>query len=404
MNPQIVGLGDYSRAAYAPGDQGIAQSVQLVVTKVRESYLRAIGDPNAKLRGWLGKALMDGGRPRDVRGKARAIMAAVNKQTMYLADPVGVEYVPTPEAMLCLDPNVCTPADDCDGRTTLCTVLMLLAGIPTRLVKQKWNGVGMQHILLAIEDENDDWLGVDPSTDLPIGRRHKADEEVWIDPLEGVAPEIVGIGAPLARHRDSYEMKWGKLWRAVPGVPGGWAEVSLGGLLEDNHLGATADPYTTAYSDLSNQVQAVITAGDQYLAAKEYSSAVQSYQAAGMAGATSVGPEIDLAGAPNVTQPITQTAWTVNAQLAAIASTNATAATASQAQTLAKQMLDLYVNAISAGRTALQNTAPTATPGAEGGIGAPAAIGIAVGIAALVGLAIGVHKRAHPTLPRKRSR
>ena len=72
---------------------------------------------------------------------------------------------------------------------------------------------------------------------------------------------------------------------------------------------AVSGPYAQASTDLQNQVAGPVGAGDTYLAEGDYPSAVQAYQAAGQAGATSVGPEIDEVGAPNVTQPYTQQAW-----------------------------------------------------------------------------------------------
>lgn len=398
MNIVIVGLGDYSRNVYAQGDDGIMQSVRLVADKVRESYLRAINDPKAQLRGWLGKVLIKAGKPRRVKDVTTAILGAVRHQTMYLSDPIGVEFVPTPEAMLCLNPDVCTPADDCDGLTALCATLTLLAGIPTRLVKQKFVGIGMQHILSAVEDEQGEWLGMDASmTNKPVGWRPQADDELWIDPLEDVAPQIVGVGAvPAPAHGVYQHDAAGKMWRYVGGDQ--WRAVSLGAVIS---LAVATDAYAAAANDLGNQVQAPISAGDQYLTAGEYTSAVQAYQGAGMAGATSVGPEIDLAGAPNATQGFTQAAWTMNAQLAAIIASSADEAVASQAQQLAKSMLDQYTSAISAGRGALAATAGGGTPESTGGVGAPAAVGFALALAALVGLGVGVHRR-QKKLDRKR--
>ena len=72
-----------------------------------------------------------------------------------------------------------------------------------------------------------------------------------------------------------------------------------------------------AQTDWQNQVVAVIAAGDSYLNAGETAQALSTYQAAGNAGATSVGPEIDLIGYPQVSQPWTQKAWKLNALLSA---------------------------------------------------------------------------------------
>lgn len=141
--------------------------------------------------------------------------------------------------------------------------------------------------------------------------------------------------------------------------------------------------FAGAQKDLASQVVAVISAGDTYYAADasafrlDYSDAVSSYQAAGQAGASSVGPEIDAAGQAALTQPLTQQAWALNATLAALTKSGAadpkngvTAAyfskgDADQAKQLAKQIAALYTQAITAGQaaqTGANNVAPVQPP------------------------------------------
>ena len=96
-----------------------------------------------------------------------------------------------------------------------------------------------------------------------------------------------------------------------------------------------------AQTDLQNQVIAVIQAGDTYLQAGETAQALATYKAAGAAGATGVGPEIDLAGYAAASQPFTQHAWRINASLQ-------TATDPATAQNYAKNMQLYYTEAISA--------------------------------------------------------
>ena len=112
-------------------------------------------------------------------------------------------------------------------------------------------------------------------------------------------------------------------------------------------LGAVAPPstavsaYNQANTDWQNQVVAVINAGDTYLNEGSTAQALSSYQAAGAAGATSLGPEIDLIGYPRASQPWTQKAWKLNTLLAATTSV-------ADAQTFVKNMSLFYQIALSA--------------------------------------------------------
>jgi len=136
--------------------------------------------------------------------------------------------------------------------------------------------------------------------------------------------------------------------------------------------------FAQAQSDLQSQVSAVVVnAGDVYYQAdvaafvEDFSDAVASYQAAGQAGATSVGPEIDAGGASSTTSPLTQQAWTLNAQLAAISPSGSpdpangvtspyyTRADADSARALVVRMIALYQQAIDAGAAATGQQPPT---------------------------------------------
>lgn len=159
--------------------------------------------------------------------------------------------------------------------------------------------------------------------------------------------------------------------------------------------------YTQAIADLATMATAVKT-GDAALNAGTYDTAIQGYQQAGNQGAQVIGPEIDAAGAPNITQPYTQPAWQTNVALAAISSTGSstsagtvttgttpTQGDAESAQALAYAMLSYYEQAIQAGGSAL-------TPVAQGG--APPGNKSALAVTALLSIMGGlgwVAWRAH---------
>ena len=141
-------------------------------------------------------------------------------------------------------------------------------------------------------------------------------------------------------------------------------------------LGAGAT-FAQAATDLQNEVVLVVqSAGDSYYSANvknlvlDFSDATEAYQAAGQAGATSVGPEIDSVGAPSVTKPLTQQAWVVNGQLATLPKSGLpdpkndvsapyyNQSDADEAKSLVSQMIDLYYQAINAGSAALKQPSP----------------------------------------------
>jgi hypothetical protein len=149
--------------------------------------------------------------------------------------------------------------------------------------------------------------------------------------------------------------------------------------------------FAQASSDLDTTVGVYISQGAVAWNAGNYPAAVTAYQQAGQAGAQTVGPEIDSAGQPSVTQYYTQQAWNLNTALAAIPATTATQAQALEAQTLAQKILSLYKAAIVAGQQAAIPP-PSNLP-----------IWLALGgIAALGGVILGLHSRKVNARPSQR--
>jgi len=141
---------------------------------------------------------------------------------------------------------------------------------------------------------------------------------------------------------------------------------------------ASASTFAQAETDLQNQVIAVIAAGDVYYRENvanfylDFSDATLAYQAAGQAGATSIGPEIDAVGVA-LTPPIVQQALTLNDSLQALPKTGLpdsenklaayhNQADADKAKTLVSQMVALYNQAISEGSAALRQPVSTNVP------------------------------------------
>lgn len=103
-----------------------------------------------------------------------------------------------------------------------------------------------------------------------------------------------------------------------------------------------------AASDLS-VFDAFVARGDAALSAGDYMSSVIAYQTAGQNGATTIGPEID-AQTGGASQPLTNQAWGINTNLAAVnngsTGTPPSQTDAQNAQGFVRQMENLYHQAI----------------------------------------------------------
>lgn len=343
---------------YPLGVSGIHLSLEQMALRMREGRL----DP--AVRGWAGDVLIAAGKPTGVRGQVQALLEAVRQVTVYGHDPVGSEYITSAAGTLCLRPGLCVRVGDCDDLSVALGSAVMSVGIPVMICKQRYGADDQEHVLIVAQDENGSWFPADPTHPTwPAGQMAPANENVYVDPmapnLAGVAglPEADFVGVGSARVRDILGLgsSCGDTCCAVGAGggpcsdcgPRGLGEIYPGGT-HDPSLAPPAAAYTfnQASTDLQNQVAAVITAADTYLQGGEIANAIQAYQAAGQAGATGVGPEIDLAGRPETTQAWTHWAWQLNAALAAIPSTSTSQTDATTAQNLAKQMLTLYEDAI----------------------------------------------------------
>ena len=362
--------GKARRAPYPSGQKAIKASVDTVCTKIVE------GRFDLDVQGW-GKQVL---KKRNLDGRdgvrSAQIMAGILDElrdvTVYVADAYGAEVIQSASATLCLRPGLCIAGGDCDDLCVVLGAVLMALGIRVWLVKQRWTRQQQEHVLIAGEDENGEKIFLDLSTRLPAGSKYPADEVVFYDPMEVVAgkggmagPEIVTLG------------------KHPPGLAGPPATPPV--------------PYPTpsgAYADAMTGVNAMAAtawAGDTYAAAGELAQAVGSYQAAGAAGATVVGPQIDLSGAPNTTQPMTQQAWTLNAALAAVNAATPAAADVQTAAGYAQQMLALYQQAIASGQTSVvRKSDPSPGPATSSG----KAVAIAVGVGAAVGIAAALYLRS----------
>jgi hypothetical protein len=189
------------RREYPAGVGGVKLSLQKIAQYIREGRL----DP--AVRGWAGDALIAAGSPTSIKGQAQAILTAFKKQTTYAPDPVGAEYNVSAAGTLCLRPGFCVRVFDCDDGVIAISSALMSIGIPVRVVKQTFGSGDQEHVILEFQDENGNWLPLDPSTDRPIGQKEWATSEFRMDPmnasmigLTGVPDaEYVGVGNPTRR-------------------------------------------------------------------------------------------------------------------------------------------------------------------------------------------------------------
>lgn len=381
------------RQTYPEGVAGVALSLDTIAVKIREGQL------DKDVKGWASDAIIAAGRPRTIQGQAQALLDAIRGATVYLPDPVNTEYIQSAATTLCLRPGLCIRGGDCDDLTTLYGSVLAAVGIPVRVVKQRFSMQDQEHVLIEFQDENGNWLAADPSTSYPVGRKVPAMEEFTVDPwapsfagLEGPPPEFVGIGrAP--RH-----VFYIGLGDTSSSASGSSASGALNLPPAPNPAVPNPAPYANPAADLANELSAVISQGDAALASGNAAQALASYQAAGMTGATAIGPEIDLAGYPQVTQPLTQQAWQLNGDLQS--TTDATIA-----QDLVRQMQLLYETAIDCGQEQLARQAAGALPAGQSpadGVTVPQALGIAFAAGAAGGLLWHLFRAGNRATPRRR--
>lgn len=143
---------------------------------------------------------------------------------------------------------------------------------------------------------------------------------------------------------------------------------TLGQTMTEHHRYGVGDAaaFAKAQTDLAS-MGVPAAQGDWAYSTGDYVSAITLYKQAGNTGAVTVGPEIDAAGAPQVTQQYTQTAWQINdSQLGPLqpVSDQQIAQTAQQA---VRSMLQNYQTAITAGLAALAQPGPGPQPPAPPG-------------------------------------
>ena len=171
-----------------------ARGARLSLQEVADRAWKARMSP--RLRAWVSQVLDKAGASRGSRRqKAKAILDEVRKKIPYVSDPVMGEFMATPEQLLCLDKDgLCIIAADCDEFAILLAAAMLCIGIPAMIVgtSHKPPFDVPTHVLMAFQDELEDWVRMDGTTQHPVGQTAPHQREFWVEP--GKEQKDQGIG------------------------------------------------------------------------------------------------------------------------------------------------------------------------------------------------------------------
>jgi hypothetical protein len=175
------------------------EGAKLSLKEVAERAWKARMSP--RLRAWSTQQLAKhnvstGGR----RQKAAAILEEFRKKVPYIADPVMGEFMETPNQTLCLDEGgLCFIGTDCDGSAITLSAAMMSIGIPAMIIgssHREPNNVPT-HVYMAFEDDLGEWVRMDGTTKLPVGKAAPHVREWWVEPgadaKEKGAGDFVGM-------------------------------------------------------------------------------------------------------------------------------------------------------------------------------------------------------------------
>lgn len=158
-----------------------------------------------RLRSWATKELDKAGTSRGSRRqKAQTLLAAFREKVPYIADPVMTEFMAKPEQTLCLDEGgLCIVGGDCDDQAISMAAIMMVLGIPAKIVGSSHRPPRdvPTHVYMAFEDDMGEWVRMDPTSKLPVGKAPPHLREWWIDPSKGAQAkgegDFVGMSGTL---------------------------------------------------------------------------------------------------------------------------------------------------------------------------------------------------------------
>ena len=136
---------------------------------------------------------------------AQAVCARLEREAVFVRDPVDTEWIAGTVQVLCLDPenDLCLNAGDCDCLVRACASALVAVGIPVKLDCRFYPKLRQAHIMIAYDSDpylSGKWSCLDPS--VPGGRCSTAIfqgqivMEVVMGRTDGPGT-FVGMGEPL---------------------------------------------------------------------------------------------------------------------------------------------------------------------------------------------------------------
>lgn len=141
-----------------------------------------------RLRAWATQVIDKAGVSRGTRKqKAEAILNEYRRLVPYVADPVMGEFIAHPEQTLCLDEGeggLCIVGGDCDDAATTIAAALMSIGIPCKIVGSSHRAPAdtPTHVYMAFEDDFGEWVRMDGTARLPVGKAPPRLREWWVDP------------------------------------------------------------------------------------------------------------------------------------------------------------------------------------------------------------------------------
>lgn len=171
-----------------------AKGAHLSLKEVAERAWKARMSP--RLRAWVTQVLDKAGvSSGNRRQKAQAVLDAFRKKVPYIADPVMGEFMATPEQSLCLDEGgLCFIGGDCDDHSIGLSASMMSIGIPAMIIGSSHRKPieVPTHVYMAFQDESENWVRMDGTIKLPVGKVAPCLREFWVEP--GAEAKDLGAG------------------------------------------------------------------------------------------------------------------------------------------------------------------------------------------------------------------
>jgi hypothetical protein len=164
------------------GRKGALMSLEEVAARAWKARM------SPRLRAWVLQQIASCGLSPSKSSRlqiAQCILDAFRKKVPYAADPLMGEFMATPDQLLCLDEGgLCIIGGDCDEAAIALAAALMSIAIPAMIIGSSYKDpVDVPtHVFMAFQDELDDWVKMDGTTNHPAGRVAPHAREWWVEP------------------------------------------------------------------------------------------------------------------------------------------------------------------------------------------------------------------------------